>query len=297
MLAVLAGIEQVDRAFDSRSSALFIGTSAGSIVAAALAAGLEPRARLGGLPGAQAPGPSATKADASGAGPAGARSAFGRAAGLASIFTGPLASAALTTSAVPGALLRRGLLRGLTPGTRSLRGLAARIDREDVRFDGRLLVVAVEQSSGRRVAFGSRGAPTASVGKAVEASCAIPGFFEPVSIEGRRYVDGGVWSPTNMDLARARRGEEVWCLNPTGSLRPSASAPAGAIGPVSRTIAAAEAAALRARGARVRTVNPDRDSVAAMGVNLMNPSRRAAVIDAGLAQGRELGLTLARKAA
>ena len=39
---------------------------------------------------------------------------------------------------------------------------------------------------------------------AVAASCAIPGFYHPVEIDGRRYVDGGMRSTSNLDLADRR---------------------------------------------------------------------------------------------
>jgi NTE family protein len=53
----------------------------------------------------------------------------------------------------------------------------------------------------RRVVFGTPTAPTVSVATAVQASCAIPGFYESVTVEGRAFVDGGVISTTNLDLA------------------------------------------------------------------------------------------------
>jgi NTE family protein len=112
--------------------------------------------------------------------------------------------------------------------------------------------------------------------------------FRPVVIDGRSYVDGGVWSPTNMDRAPADRGTRVLCLNPTGSMRPSRGAPFGAIGPLSRTLAAIEALTLERRGARVTTVSPDDASQDAMGPNLMDPGPRSSVIAAGLAQGQAL---------
>jgi NTE family protein len=142
--------------------------------------------------------------------------------------------------------------------------------------------------SGRRVMFGAPGAPAASVGAAVQASCAIPGVFCPVEVDGRRYVDGGVWSPTNLDRAPGGRGTRVLCLNPTGSLRPNRSSPFGILGPMSRSLAGVEALALQRRGARVTTVAPDEASVAAIGPNLMDARPRARVIEAGLAQGRAL---------
>jgi NTE family protein len=137
--------------------------------------------------------------------------------------------------------------------------------------------------------FGTPGAPVVSVATAVQASCAIPGVFRPVVVDGRSYVDGGVWSPTNMDRAPVTRGTRVLCLNPTGSMRPSATMPFGAIGLISRSLAGVEALALTRRGARVTTVAPDAASRAAMGPNLMDPGGRARVIEAGLSQGLALG--------
>jgi hypothetical protein len=91
-----------------------------------------------------------------------------------------------------------------------------------------------------------------------------------------------------MDAARVRRGEPVLCLNPTGSLRFQAGSVTGALGPLSRSIAGAEALALRHRGARVKVVNPDPAAAEAMGSNLMAPGNRAQVTTAGLEQGRRL---------
>jgi NTE family protein len=102
-------------------------------------------------------------------------------------------------------------------------------------------------------------------------------------------VDGGVWSPTNMDRAPAGRGTRVLCLNPTGSMRASRATPLGALGALSRSIAGVEALALERRGARVTTVSPDAASLAAIGPNLMDARPRAGVIAAGLAQGRAMG--------
>jgi NTE family protein len=65
--------------------------------------------------------------------------------------------------------------------------------------DKTLLVCALRLGDGERVVFGS-GAIRADVGTAVEASSAIPGFFRPVTVDGVRYVDGAVHSPTNADL-------------------------------------------------------------------------------------------------
>src|SRR3954470_20595426 len=78
--------------------------------------------------------------------------------------------------------------------------------------------VAADYRTRRRVALGRGDAPYATVGEAVPASCAIPGFYHPPCIDGRRYVDGGVCSVSNLDLLAGRGLDLVVCLNPTSSL-------------------------------------------------------------------------------
>ena len=63
-----------------------------------------------------------------------------------------------------------------------------------------LRIVATDYDTGARVPFGRAGAPPASPAEAAAASCAVPGWFAPVRIAGRRYVDGGVCSATSADL-------------------------------------------------------------------------------------------------
>jgi len=270
MSAVLAGLEE-STGFDARSCDGYVGTSAGSIVAAALAGGVPADARLGQLPSQPA-------GDAEPAGEPGVLERVARTAAA------PVAAVTLSTLAPGGALVRRLALGRVPEGRRSLGGLAKRIDSLGAGFDGRLAVSAVELESGRRVMFGQNGAPRASVGQAVEASCAIPGYFRPVPIGDRTYVDGGAWSPTNMDKARVSRGTRVLCLNPTGAM----SSRAAAIGVVSRSVARVEALALERRGAKVKVVSPDAGSLSAIGPSLMDPSRREQVIAAGVSQGRRL---------
>jgi NTE family protein len=275
MSALLAGAEE--RGFDARGCRAYVGTSAGSIVAASMTAGLDPRARLGSLPE-----PDAADAQA----PPQAAAPLWHAVGA------PLASVALAATRPAGALLRRAALARVPDGRRSLDDLRRHVERLGLSWDGRLRVAVVDLDSGRRVVFGSHGAPDVPVAVAVEASCAIPGYFRPVSWGGRTYVDGGAWSPTNMDAAPAGRGDRVVCLNPTGAV--------GGAFAVSRAAAGAEALALRRRGAHVTIVNPDAATAAAMGgtlANLMDARRRDDVIAAGLAQGRRLGASDALHAA
>jgi NTE family protein len=273
MSALLAGLDE-GPGFDSRTAREHVGTSAGSIVAASLAAGVAPGSRLGRLPE-----PPPVLDDDAGRGPAPLRQALGAAAGLGGAAAAPLASLAFASTAAGGALLRRAALARIPEGQRSLGDLGRMIAATGVRFDGRLRLSAVEVESGKRVMFGAPGAPEISVSDAVQASCAIPGVMRPVRSGGRTYVDGGAWSPTNMDASTAGRGDRVLCLNPTGSMR--------AVGPVSRSIAAAEALLVRGRGATVDVVSPDA-ACAALMANLMDPRNRDAVIAAGLAQGRAM---------
>ncbi|HEX8075064.1 MAG TPA: patatin-like phospholipase family protein [Thermoleophilaceae bacterium] len=282
MNGVLAGLDEAE-GFDSRACRRYVGTSAGSIVAAVLAAGVSPASRLGRLP-EQPP----ADGDGPGGGSPPLRRALGAVAAVGGSVAAPAVSLALRSAAPGGAVVRRALLARVPRGRGSLEPLRREIERLGLRFDGRLLVSVVELESGRRLMLGSADAPELPVARAVQASCAIPGVFAPVRVDGRSYVDGGAWSPTSLDVCGAGRGDRVLCLNPTASLRPRLGDIAGAFGPVSRSIAAAEALVLRRRGARVTVVNPDGASSAAMGSNLMNPRRRAGTIEAGLAQGRAL---------
>jgi NTE family protein len=281
--SLLAGLHE-DGEFDARECGSYIGTSAGSIVAAMLCAGVHPRSRLDDLP-EPPPAPEADPPASDGSAPGLLR--VGAAAGQ--VAAGTMASLLLLSTEPGGRLFRRLALGRVPAGRRSLTELGSDVATSGVAWDGRLRISAVELGSGRRVMFDGTG-PKISVAEAVQASCAIPGVFQPIVVDGHSYVDGGAWSPTNMDVAKVDKGHHVLCLNPTGSLKFSRRAPFGAIGSFSRTAVAIEAAVLRHRGAKVTVVAPDRDATAAMGVNLMSPSRKRQekVLAAGLAQGRRM---------
>jgi NTE family protein len=288
MMGVLAGIED-GAGLDMRDCEVLLGSSAGSIVAAHLAAGRAPRR------------PSAIGTELE---PAGARAGHGlalaaataaRTAGRATLAAGTaFVPLALGASAPAGAFARSLALRGLPPASGaagSLDALREQIMRSGAVFDGRLRIAAVDRASGRRVVFGSPGAPFATVADAVRASCSVPWLFEPVRIGGREYVDGGVWSPTNLDAAPAGRESQVLCLNPTGSLTAATGGPAArdvvlaAVRNVSRSATAVEALALRRRGARVRVISPNRECAATIGADLMATEPRSRVLSAGYRQG------------
>jgi len=144
--------------------------------------------------------------------------------------------------------------------------------------------VAADYGSGKRVAFGRDGAPDAHVAEAVAASCAIPGFYHPVKIAGRRYVDGGICSTSNLDLLCGAGLDLVVCLNPMSSVAPIAGgSPADRFARAMRAAVGRrlghEARKLREDGAEVLVLQPGRDDCALMGVNLMSGARRVQLIE------------------
>jgi NTE family protein len=116
----------------------------------------------------------------------------------------------------------------------------------------------------------------------------VPWLFAPVRIGDREYVDGGVWSPTNLDAAPAGRDTHVLCLTPTGGAATPRSL-WGALRTAGRTAAEVEGGALRRRGAHVRIVGPDREAAAVMGDDFMSAGPVDEVLAAGFAQGRRVG--------
>ncbi len=273
---------------DFRECEYFVGTSAGSIVAAVLAAGRAPEAGDGAAERwARAAGRNGAGSAPASLEPPAAPGALAQVARLGATAAAPLAPLALASVTPGGAAARAVALNAIPRGKRRMPGLGRLIDSLGPAFDGRLRIVAVDRRNGRRVVFGSPGSPDASVGQAVLASCAVPWIFAPVEIAGREYVDGGAWSPTNLDATPVGRGTRVLCLNPTASMQ-GVRAPLGALRGVARTAAFTESLALRARGASVRTIAPDEAAAKAMGLNLMDRGRVDAVLEAAYAQGRAL---------
>jgi NTE family protein len=299
MSGVLAGIEDAT-AHDFRTTESFVGTSAGALVAAALVAGQRPRRpRTGaaplGLPPGGVSGDVASDTSSRLAAqwlplPRTILQSIGReAVRIAGAAATPLAPMALAAGSNGSTALRAALL-GRTPGNdTSLTEIRDRVDRAGARFDGRLRVVAVDRGNGRRVVFGAPGSPEASVAEAVQASCSVPWIFAPVTIGGREYVDGGVWSNTNLDIAPAGRATQILCLNPIMSLDIALSSAFGLLRALAGSTAALETLAVRSRGAKVRMLGPAQDTARIMGPNLMNAARREDVLAGGYAQGLDIG--------
>jgi len=152
--------------------------------------------------------------------------------------------------------------------------------------------IACDYTNGRRVAFGREDAPPADLADAVAASCAIPGFYKPVEIAGRRYVDGGLWSTSNLDILRNDQLDVVICLNPTSSLHPPfAWNPVERLSGVMRRASGrrlgSERKKLVAAGAEVVLIQPTSEDHAAMGPNLMSTRNRNPVIQTAIRTVRE----------
>jgi NTE family protein len=110
-----------------------------------------------------------------------------------------------------------------------------------------------------------------------------------VTIGGREYVDGGVWSMTNLDVALVGRGTEVLCLNVIAGVPAPLGTPLGLMRAGARAAETVETQALRSRGASVRVIGPDAASVAAIGGRLMDDRRAPGALAAGYRQGVALG--------
>ncbi|MBI1186394.1 MAG: patatin-like phospholipase family protein [Alphaproteobacteria bacterium] len=113
------------------------------------------------------------------------------------------------------------------------------------------------------------------LGRAVASSCSVPGIFPPIAINGRRYIDGGMRTPTNADLVAGHERVIVVAVTIMG---PFAE--------YMRKRMQWELDAITAAGGQVELIVPDAQALDAFGVNLMDASRRAEVTEAGLAQGR-----------
>lgn len=178
---------------------------------------------------------------------------------------------ALLTDAGPGRPLRAAIgryaLAAPTPPERARRAvIEARLPSHDWPRTP-LRIVAVDASTGEERVF-TRDDDVGLV-DAVAASCAVPGVWPPVTIESRRYVDGGIRSSTNLDLAKGY--DVVLVLAPVGDLL-------GLEPAIAKKVAAVE------KKAAVITVRPDEASLAAIGPNPLDPATAAPAAQAGRAQ-------------
>jgi NTE family protein len=169
-----------------------------------------------------------------------------------------------------------------------------------------LWVCAVRASDGRRTVFGQPDSPTTPLARALAASCAVPGYFAPVAIEGERYVDGGVHSPTNADVVDiGEPWDLVVVVSPLSAYDRVPASVGGALRRLCRRLLHREVATLEARGLPVLTLEPGAGVIDAMANDMMDVGAllavtREAFLETGLqiaAAGGKAGVLSSRIAA
>jgi NTE family protein len=274
LIGVVAGLAEggVDL---TESADLVVGTSAGATAAVQVRSGISPAGLMAATlsppprPTGQNPGqlpslPMATVFDR--------MRAIGAAATSIADLCRAMGAFGLESDAIlePASAARRAVV-------------AARLPRTD--WPARpMIVTAIDAQTGELAAF-DRNARVDLV-DAVTASTALPGLVPTHGINGRRYIDGGVRSGENADLASGYAN--VLVLSPLGG-REGREIPAGQFEGLRRppgTGLASEVEALRKAGSRVEVITPDADSRAAMGTNQMDLATRVPSARAGHAQGK-----------
>ena len=271
--------------WDPGSADYVVGTSAGSMIGALVAAGVPPWFMVAhsrgevfdGLAGPD--GRPAADADRA------AGAVFRLHRGLPAIGPGSLRMA-FTALRNPLRHTPLQMLAGWIPAglisTDSLKDVVRRAVPGPWVDHANYWAVACDYGSGRRVPFGRFDAPRVEIADAVAASCAIPGFYRPVRIGRRRYVDGGVCSVSNLDLVAGRGLDLVVCLNPLTSADRDTGVldwlPALTNGAGRRRLAHEERK-VRRFGSEVVVIEPTAEDRAVMGRNWMNAERRQQVIE------------------
>ena len=244
---------------DPASAELIVGTSAGALVGAVAALGGRPWDLVANTPSEPGGGPMAD--------PMARRAARGRARDF------------LRQRLIPrmGVRVSAAIASLIPAGTHSTDHIAALIrDLLDTGVEPHrgLRISTVDRLSARRVVFGP---DPKWLPQAVAASCAVPGWFVPVEIDGAYYVDGGVHSNFSLDVAADVYRARVIVLSPLSGVVPAGRDP----GWLAMGVARAEIRRMLRREVRraarlkadVLVMEPDVDEVLAMGLNLMDDSR------------------------
>lgn len=272
--------------WDPREAEVIVGTSAGSVLAAFIACGVSPETLENHQRGIVGPDDPMIEYEYDTAAlPPRPRLRVGS-AGL--LRHSALHPRQVRPMAAFSALLPQG--RGTVASVGAL--VDAVVPRGEWAPHPRTWIVAMDYESGRRVPFGRKGAPQAGLSDAVMASCAIPGWYAPVEIGGRRYVDGGACSVASLDLVTHLELDEVFVLSPMTSW--SYDKPRSAAGRVERYFRRAvtrqlskEAQRVRRHGTEVVLLGPGAQDLDVIGANLMDPRRRQDVLDTSLRTSAE----------
>ncbi|TDC93404.1 patatin-like phospholipase family protein [Saccharopolyspora aridisoli] len=150
-----------------------------------------------------------------------------------------------------------------------------------------LKVVATDYDDGRREVFHPGTDDALTLAEAVVASCSVPGLFPPVTIAGRRYVDGAVGSSTNANLLLDEDVDTAIVVAPMAAK--SVDRPLSPLTHAERLLRrrvtdrlTAEVAELHEAGIDTTVLAPTAEDLAAIGVNMLNCSRRLSVMDTAL---------------
>jgi NTE family protein len=284
---VLSALQR-ETGWDPRQAAVIVGTSAGSVTAAALRVGVpatDLAASLYGVPTSRRGGAVLRRILPSDAEPLPTPS-FGTL-----LRPWNLPSPALITRAIRRPLAFRPDVAAMTLLPKGRIDISERAQGLDEHMGSRwpegLRICTVRRADGARVVFGREGAPRARLAAAVLASCAIPGYFQPIDIEGTDYVDGGVHSATNADVLRSEQLEVVVVISSMSAAHGSGN---GADGWIRRAVhrrMAREIARLRSVGFTVISLEPGPESRRAMGLRAMAEDRGPEVIEAAYEETRE----------
>lgn len=260
-LGLLAGL--AERGVDLSTADLVVGTSAGAVVGAQLLGGVELERRYHReLEGARGEKPTRMRLR-------------------------DMARLGLATYRAESPLEARRRIGALALAVRTeseqsrRETVASWLDGVDRWPDAELRITAVDASSGVLMTFDrSSGADLLGV---VAASCASPGVRPPSTVGGRRFIDGGVHSPINADLATGY--DRVVVLAPLEEAGDTMASPAD------------EVVALRSTAARVAFVVPDesaREGVGRTLSELLKPARRTAAAKAGHEQAGRVATEIER---
>jgi NTE family protein len=286
---VLAALEN-DWRWDARSVDVIVGTSAGAITGGLLRAGVPARELAAWT----------VKAPLSRRGGRQLRRILGteipqfepfRAAQL--LRRPSLPGRAMLTQAVTHPWHFRPVAAALTllaPGRLDILDQLSALREVDGRSwpDRDLWICAVRRRDGRRIVFGRPGSPDVPLHRAIAASCAVPGYFAPVAIDGEPYVDGGAHSPTNAAILRGRPLRLVIVVSPMSGPAPFVPTTlAEAIRWHSARTVRREVAALRASGTEVVVFRPGPEEQEVIGDDFMSRERVDQVVQrAFVAAGR-----------
>ncbi len=270
---------------DASEVEVVVGTSAGSVLGSFLARGVSTERLARHQLGRKEPGDVTVDYDYEAAAPTGPSPRWGTVGSRRVLAATARRPRTVPAGAVLAAMLPAG--RGsLEPIGRLVRGA----DGEEPEWpqQPQLWVVATDFETGRRTVFGTAGAPEASVSEAVMASCAIPAWYRPMLIQGRRYIDGGVCSATSADLLARLHLDEVYVLAPMASFE--LDCPSSPLARIERQLRRAatrrlqrEVAKLQSAGTAVTMLAPGPDDLAVIGANMTDPRRRAEVYETSLA--------------